>query len=167
MNLELVPRKTDKGRAEIKTRAFGVGHRERSLLIMVDGKTPASILVSKMAFLNKADEILDDLRVGGFIEAMPGATILPVRDATTDRAARPDDTVRTRHYARMFVLDALGRHGSELATRLAACETLAQLMPVLERCRDQIETAAGRRKAEEFWDRLGPVVAMQDGWNPF
>lgn len=65
-------RKTEKGRTEIATRANKLGMRERTLLIMVDDKTPRSVLLSRSAHPGCGD-ILDSLLAQGFIEINPGA----------------------------------------------------------------------------------------------
>jgi hypothetical protein len=155
MDLEHIPRKTDKGYAEVRTRAFHVGARERSILIMVDGKTPARLLLARLAFMNKANDILDELRVGGFIDVEVPAeqTLLavPVTPLT--------DALRTRQFARDFVLETLGAAGDDLVNKLEACLSRERLTLLLVECRDGIEAGAGRHKTQEFWDGLGRVTA--------
>jgi hypothetical protein len=157
MDLDHVPRKTDKGRVEIRTRAFHVGHRERSILIMVDGKTPTRVLLAKLAFIDTADEILDDLYMGGFIDA---ATPVDLPSLVAAAKTTPlNEALRARQFAREFVLDALGERGEKLALKLEACLSREQLMPLLKKCRDHIEVRVGSDKAWEFWNGLGTVVA--------
>ena len=39
--------KTEKGQQEMQSRAHGLGLRQRTLLIMVDGRTPAGEIIDK------------------------------------------------------------------------------------------------------------------------
>ncbi len=160
MNLEYIPRKTDKGRAEVETRAFRVGHRERSVLIMVDGKTPAKVLLAKLAFMKKADAILEELRVGGFIDMGSHENARPPNMFATAIRATPltQDLRARRQYARNFVIEALGPAGDDLAIKLETCDSREALLMLLEKCRAVIESGAGRQRAQEFWSGLGRVA---------
>ena len=71
MGIEGIYRKTEKGRAEIATRANKLGLRERTMLIMVDDKTTRSGLLAKNAH-PASGEILDALLAHGFIEIASG-----------------------------------------------------------------------------------------------
>lgn len=150
MNLEHIPRKTEKGRVEVQTRAFRVGPRERSVLIMIDGKTPAKVLLARLSFMKKADQILDELRSGGFIDA---ASPIDVPHIHADVMAEPlsDGMQSARRVARDFVLKTLGPRGHDLAVKLERCDTRAVLTPLLGRCREAISLAGGEKKAQDFW----------------
>jgi hypothetical protein len=150
MNLEQIPRKTDKGRVEVQTRAFRVGPRERSLLIMVDGKTPAKVLLARLSFMKKADKILDELRNGGFIDATPSVEVINVEiEAPSESLSDTMDSAR--RVARDFVLKTLGPRGHDIAVKLERCQTRDVLMTLLTRCRDVITTAVGPKRAQDFW----------------
>lgn len=159
MDLAHIPKKTDKGRLEVLTRAYQVGPRERSVLIMVDGKTPARLLVAKLAFMKKADEILDELCVGGFIDV--GGTEDRGLEKTTPVAPMTplnEELRARRQFARDFVIEVLGKDGDYLALRLEGCQSRETLLPLLDECRDHIESAAGEQKAQEFWQELGQLA---------
>lgn len=162
MELENILRKTDKGRFEVQTRAYQVGPRERSVLIMVDGKTPARTLLAKLSFMKKADAILDELREGGFIavcskdhairnEVRVPMTFTPLTDEMRAR----------RQFARHFILETFGPGGDYMAMRLDGCQTRESLLPLLEECRTYIEIGAGAQKAQEFWNELGQLAIAQ------
>ena len=150
MNLEHIPRKTEKGRVEVQTRAFRVGTRERSVLIMIDGKTPARVLVARLAFMKKADQILEELRSGGFIDAASPIDV-PHVDAGATQEPLSDGLQCVRRAARDFVLKTLGPRGHDLAVKLERCDSRAILTQLLGRCRDAINIAAGEKKAQDFW----------------
>lgn len=162
MDLAHIPKKTDKGRVEVQTRAYQVGPRERSVLIMVDGKTPARLLVAKLAFMKKADEILDELCVGGFIDiggsedysSHRKTPVAPMTPLTEELRAR-------RQFACDFVRQALGPSADYLALRLQGCQSRETLLPLLEECRDHIEMGAGQQRAQEFWNELGQLAISQ------
>ncbi|MBI4997951.1 MAG: hypothetical protein HZC22_13880 [Rhodocyclales bacterium] len=162
MDLAHIPKKTDKGRVEVQTRAYQVGPRERSVLIMVDGKTPARLLLAKLAFMKKADEILDELCVGGFIDisgsedhaAQRQTPVAPMTPLTEELRAR-------RQFACDFVRLALGPSADYLALRLQGCQSRETLLPLLEECRDYIEMNSGAQTAQAFWNELGQMAISQ------
>jgi len=160
MDLEHIPRKTDKGRAEVQTRAFHVGHRERSVLIMVDGKTPARLLVARLAFMEKANEILGELRDGGFIDFDGPDELPPLGTSATGELLTPltEELLVRRQFARNFILEALGPGGDDLARKLETCQTREALLPLFEECRRFIEACVNRRQAQEFWIGLGETA---------
>ena len=156
MDLEFIPRKTDKGRAEVQTRSFHVGPRERSVLIMVDGKTPARLLVARLAFIEKANEILGELREGGFID-FDGPEELPPLGTSVAAGETPltEALHASRQFARAFIIDALGPGGDDLARKLEACPSREALLPLLKKCRRFLKAYVNRRTAQEFWNGLG------------
>jgi hypothetical protein len=162
MDLAHIPKKTDKGRVEVQTRAYQVGPRERSVLIMVDGKTPARLLVAKLAFMKKADEILDELCVGGFID-ISGTEDFPAQRKTPVAPMTPltEELRARREFARDFVRVALGPSADYMALRLEGCHSRETLLPLFEECRDYIEVGAGEQKAQEFWNELGQLAIAQ------
>jgi hypothetical protein len=166
MNLEEIPRKTDKGRVEVQTRAFHVGPRERSVLIMVDGKTPARVLLARLAFVKKADVILDELCSGGFIDTEVEVQQMDVGIAPTLTLETPlTEALRARRFARDFVLDTLGPFGDDLAMQLESCMSREQLLPLLEKCRDHLQARVSQQKAQEFWEGLD-MISLSSSFSP-
>lgn len=175
MEAEVVLRKTDKGQEEIATRAHHLGARERSLLILVDGKSTVGQLIAKMAHVPNSAEVLDRLLAGGFVEA-PGAAAVPVAapppkpvvaagggGAAASAAAGAGLTDELLpavvRYARRFVLDAMGPDGDALAEQIEACRKASELRPVLDRTREVLRMSVGRRKADEFWAAMEKLLA--------
>lgn len=139
-------RKTAKGEEEIAKRTYRLPARERSVLVMVDGKIPTGDLTKRAAMLGDAAALIGNLLAGGFIEgvgaaveAQPAAAVF---DASHQEAAR---------YAAHFLLDALGPGSDMIGARVEACRDPGELVPLLEKCREAIQVGAGKRKAEEFW----------------
>jgi hypothetical protein len=167
MDPEAIPRKTDKGYTEVKSRAFKVGHRERSVLIMVDGKTPTHLLLARLAFTERAHRILDELHDGGFIDVWRDVELVPVSitddalERLTADASAPqlgEELLALRLYARNFVVQTLGPMGHRVAMKLEDCQSRDILMSLLEECRDRIAVGASRQKAHEFWNGLGSLA---------
>ena len=151
MDAQCILMKTDKGREEVATRCHHLGPRERSLLILVDGRLPAGLLVDKLKYLANAEAMLDQLQQDGFVA--------PVADPTAAGTAAPmapgvppgPPPVNVINFARRFVLDTLGPAGDGLAEQLEHCRSQQELLAALERTREALQLGASRRKAEEFW----------------
>lgn len=154
MNLEVIPKKTSKGRVEVETRAFRVGPRERSVLIMVDGKTPAKVLLAQLSFMKKADKILNELYVGGFIETAEAIELptLPVEGRLSEALQS------ARQIAHDFIARTLGTRGEYLMLKLGTSHSQETLMPLLKRCREAIQAVAGKQKALDFWMEIELAV---------
>lgn len=87
MNSPAVFCKTDKGRQEVKTRSDLIDQRCRSLLLLVDGKTPALELIARVAGLSITREHFQKLidlelvaPVDGRAASLPAAAGVPVAD---------------------------------------------------------------------------------------
>ena len=163
MTKDYIPRKTEKGRAEVLRRTLQVTHRERSVLIMVDGKTPASLLLARLTFMDKANEILDELRDGGFIDFDGPEELPPLGTSATSAPEMPltEEMQQWQRFARAFVVESLGPAGDSLAMKLDACQSREVLLSLLEECRRYIETCVSRKKAQEFWMEI--ELALQYG----
>lgn len=148
MNLDEIPCKTAKGRHEVHTRAYGIGARERSVLIMVDGTRSKRVLLAQLALVQRVDGILDELRSGGFITVGESE---PLSIAVPSPELLPEALHSIRQYARRYVLATLGPRGEHLACKLDEVRSHSKLMQLLEMCRDLIALYAGPQKAQEFW----------------
>ena len=85
MGTEGIYRKTEKGRAEIATRANRLGLRERTMLIMVDDKTTRRELLAKNAHPT-SEGILNSLLADGYIEIVGAGQPAPAEPAGTAAA---------------------------------------------------------------------------------
>ena len=165
MGTEGIYHKTEKGRAEIATRANKLGLRERTMLIMVDDKTTRSGLLAKSAH-PASGEILDALLAQGFIEvdsgaasaaAAPAAAVpaasAPAAAAPTTPAAAPVEVslVSASRYACRTLVTILGPGADDLTALVEKCKSVEDLTARLEKCRDVIQGMGGRKKADEFW----------------
>ncbi|MDP1612277.1 MAG: hypothetical protein Q8M11_14575 [Sulfuritalea sp.] len=155
-------RKTEKGRTEIATRANRLGMRERTLLIMVDDKTTRRELLAKNPHPT-TEGILNSLLADGFIEVTAGtepvaAGAAPaVSAAVAPAAAAPGappvevSQLSASRFACRALVTYLGPSADDLTALIEKAKGLDELTARLEKCRDAIQSIAGKRKADEFW----------------
>jgi hypothetical protein len=162
MGSDGIYRKTEKGRAEVATRANKLGLRERTMLIMVDDKTTRRGLLEKNTHPT-SEGILNELLSGGYIETTPGTGGAPPEmPATADSAPAPPTVPAVEvsfqsasSYACRALVAYLGPNADDLTALVEKCKGLDELNDRLLKCRDVIQSLAGRKKAEEFWFSVG------------
>lgn len=154
-------RKTDKGRAEIETRAFRVPPRLRNALILVDGQRSSDDLCKMI--LQQAEETLAALAADGFIEAIAAAPapVPPARPAavptgTAPTAAAPlpranavNFETRRRDVVRALT-DLVGPVSESLALKMEKARDEAGLRPLLDAARQLVENTRGTATASSF-----------------
>lgn len=167
--MPLIYRKTEKGQAEIETRAYRLPLRLRGALIMVDGRRSDEDLRKLIA--GQPDECLASLLQDGFIEVTPGRTaaaaaavaasvprvpVAPAVDQGPSSSLPP--TVRsfeeTRRIAVRLVNDALGPMAEGIAVKIERSRNNEELRPLLDAARRLIGNARGGRSADEFAARV-------------
>ncbi|MDK9703469.1 MAG: hypothetical protein OEL20_10035 [Sulfuritalea sp.] len=164
MGTEGIYRKTEKGRAEIATRANRLGLRERTMLIMVDDKTTRRELLAKNAHPT-SEGILNSLLADGYIEVVSAAAAVPVAEspaaapaaaAAAPATASPAPSVEVSlvsaaRFACRSLVTVLGPGADDLTALIEKCKTADELRARLEKCRDVVQGMAGKKKADEFW----------------
>ena len=157
-------RKTEKGRTEIATRANKLGMRERTLLIMVDDKTTRADLLSRNPHPGSAD-ILDALLAQGFIEtdqvgapaasapsaAAGAAPAVPAAVPTPGQPPVEVSLISASRFACRSLVTYLGPSADDLTALIEKSSGAAELSTVLEKCRQIIQSLAGKKKADDFW----------------
>ena len=155
-------RKTDKGQAEIATRAHRVVPRLRSALIMVDGKRTDEEL--RKLILPPADEALQALMADGFIEAIavtaerptlrPTGAPAPAAPASAAPAPAPvlvaltPDEVRKR--AVRWINDKLGPYAEIVSLKLERAKNRDELRAALASAETLIQNQLGAARLAEF-----------------
>ncbi len=149
MDLNAVYKKTQKGQEEMAQRTV-LGMRERTLLIMVDGKSSTADLLAKAQHMPDPQGLLNKLIDGGFIaaEAAPAVAAPAAAPSSTQDQVILKNTMR---YAEHFLDEVLGPGADSLAAAIDRCKTLPELRMQLEKTRDVIDGMGKKRKAEEFW----------------
>jgi hypothetical protein len=152
-------RKTEKGRTEIATRANRLGLRERTMLIMVDDKTSRAGLLAKNAHPT-SEGILNNLLADGYIEvaggseSAAGATAAPAAASLAPAVAQPGVEVSmssASRYACRALVTYLGPSADDLTSMIEKAKSVAEMATALDKCRQIIQSLAGKQKAEEFW----------------
>lgn len=129
MNLQAVLKKTGKGLEEIETRRHKLERKLRTLLIVVNGKTTGADLMNQFEQIGDVRPMLEQLLVGGFIEA----------------AAPAVEFKEIRIQLAQALTDALGPAGDPIVMRLEACKSPQEARAFVESQRPMLETAVGPR----------------------
>ncbi|MBL8504176.1 MAG: hypothetical protein JNL78_12110 [Rhodocyclaceae bacterium] len=167
MDLNAVYKKTQKGLEEMAQRTV-LGMRERTLLVMVDGKTAAADLLARAQHMPDPPALLAKLIDGGFIapDAVASAPAAAAAAAAATAAASQSDQIivqQLKHYSEHFLDQVLGPDADMLSEAIDRCKTLPELRARLEKTREAVEGMGKRRKAEEFWLH---VQALLEGKPP-
>lgn len=158
MDLKAVYRKTQKGLEEMAQRTV-LGMRERTLLVMVDGKTSGAELLARAQHMPDPQGLLTRLVEGGFIALEAGApassaaaTPPPAPSPASIPAAPQPSVQEAVRFARHFLHDNLGPDADLLLAPIEKCRTAAELYARMEKTREDVVGFSGKRKAEEFWN---------------
>ena len=147
-NLNSAYAKTDKGREEVEQRRYGLSPRARSVLIVLDGKTPLGRLAERYSanpyFFVEVEALLDQ----GFIAEVAAS---PARGAPkASETATGDPRGQLVELARSL----LGRHAQPVVARIEKCAGGAEeLMACMESCHKLIRLTIDEQKAEHFMQR--------------
>jgi hypothetical protein len=151
MDLKAVYKKTQKGLEEMAHRTV-LGMRERTLLVMVDGKATAADLLAKAQHMPDPPGLLAKLIDGGFIAADTSATAAAATSAQVAAAPQEQRALQElMRYAEHFLDEVLGPEADMLSEAIDKCKTVPELRDKLEKTREVLVGMGKKRKAEEFW----------------
>jgi hypothetical protein len=166
-------RKTDKGRAEIDTRAHRLVPRLRNALILVDGKRSGDDLRGMLGA--QADDTLQALATDGFVEATAtapagasaaapagasaaapaAAPAVAAGPASRPPGARAPSFEVQRREAVRALTDTVGPMVAEmLALRMEKASDAIALHPLLEQAVDLIRNVRGAGSAAAYAERF-------------
>jgi hypothetical protein len=161
-----VYRKTEKGHAEIETRANRLVPRLRSALIVIDGRRSSDEL--HKLILNQPDETLAVLLDQGYIELIAG---LPARASSRHEGGTPTSPgtptmqpgqapsalgvfpLHCRQAAR-FLNEHLGPAAESLAIKIEKAHDWAELRPHLEAATEVLRSGRSAAAAHDFAARF-------------
>lgn len=143
-------RKTEKGIAEIATRANGLTPRLRQALIVVDGQRNEHELRALIS--QDAEGVLATLLAQGFIEAHGTVRGAPPPAEPAARAA--PDWQEQRRKAVRFLNEHLGPTAESLVLKIEKCGSIHELGPHLEVAEGFLRSARGVAVAREFAARF-------------
>jgi hypothetical protein len=173
MDRNAVLAKTAKGLEEVKSRAHGLAHKLRTMLIMVDGVATVGEILAKFGGVPEIGAALDTLARDGFVEVKGlkgGAATAPAATApatASPAAAGPATVPHTRGEAlgalTRFLHDNLGPDADLVTGRLEKAKTQAEFTAAVERCADMLGAMRGAQKAQLFRDRAKAFAAAHLG----
>jgi hypothetical protein len=153
-----VYRKTDKGQAEIETRAHRLVPRLRTALILVDGKRSGDDLAGLIA--NEPAQTLQTLLEQGFIEAFevaPSRSAAPARPPVETPPAEaappagdPKAFERRKREAVRFLTEQVGPMAEAIGIRIEKTSDWTQLLPALQLGQQILTNTRGAGVAGEF-----------------
>ena len=169
-------RKTEKGQAEIATRAYRLAPRLRGALIMVDGKRTDDEL--RKMILPPAEEALHALIGEGFIEAIAvTAERPPLRagapapaPAATGLAAAPPATTpvlttltpdEVRKRAVRWINDKLGPFAEAVSIKLERARSRDELRAALVTAETLVQNQLGAARLAEFQNDVVALLPPQ------
>jgi len=149
-------RKTGSGTDAIATRHPGLAARQRSLLILVDGRRTAGELAMLTAAFGDTEELLQALLSQGFIEAVDQVHAVPSGPAPLASAPAPlvaaaaVPLAKARSLASRRLIDLLGPGASELCVKLEATRTAEEFRGTLRRVEGILREVVGSQRATQF-----------------
>jgi hypothetical protein len=160
MGRETVYRKTASGSEAIAKRSPALGPRERSLLIMIDGRRGSG----ELAALGDLDAMLPALLAHGFIEPVPEQPKeAKGPDSKAPDSVAPSDgdgTLSVSAAQRLAVRrlnDLLGPAAVDMCMRLEKARTAQEYLAALRQVEGSLRQAIGAEAASRFAQEVGAV----------
>lgn len=160
MNKNAIYHKSAKGMEAIATRQHGLGPKQRSMLILIDGKKSFDDLAKLSAMLGDTVQLLQELEDGGFIEAAAGAqaavaappTAAPPVSAPTPLAATAPATslADAKRFAVRKLTDTMGPMAEEICLRIEAARNPAEFLAAVARAEATLRQLRGSGAAAAF-----------------
>lgn len=149
MDRETTYRKTAAGADAIATRSAGLTPRQRSLLILVDGKRSAAELAVLTAASGDSRELLQGLLEGGFIEAV-ARPVAPAVKPAMRAAAEGIPLPQARSLAARRLTDLLGPSATDLCIKLESSRSADEFRAVLQGVEGILREVVGTTRATQF-----------------
>ena len=160
MDQDVIYRKTAPGLEAIATRSPALGPRERSLLIMVDGRRK----VAELNAIGNAGELLPALLAKGFIEPVTpaGAAYDPTQPAPLEgipapKAPQPLSVQAAQRLAVRRLTDLLGPSATDLCLRVEKARTAPELVAALRHVEGTLRQVLGAPAAARFIQEVGRI----------
>lgn len=168
MGRETVYRKTASGSEAIAKRDPALGPRERSLLIMIDGRRGSA----ELGALGNLDTMLPALLALGFIEPVPQEQSQKSREGADSRApdsrapdsiaSVPDSSLTFPAAQRLAVRrlnELLGPGAVDMCMRLEKARTPQEYLSALRQVEASLRQVVGAEAAARFAREVGAVTA--------
>lgn len=155
MDKETIYRKTAAGADAIATRHAALGPRQRSLLILVDGRRNAGELATLVAAGGDAGDLLQGLLAQGFIEPLPAARAAAAPASPEAKPAMP--LAQARSLAVRRLNDMLGPSATDLCLRLEAAHDAHEFLIAVRRIEAALREVVGPQRAAQFLSEVENV----------
>lgn len=163
MDKNTIYQKSAKGLEEMSSRTYKLPARERSVLIMVDGKSTAQEVIDKAKHFGDAEHFFQTLVENGFIEptavpAMPApaasvpsqAPVAPAPAQAPTPAPSEKSLAAAKDFASHYLTRVIGPDADPMSVKIEGCKTPAELVQLVEKYREVVKSFGGSRRAEEF-----------------
>lgn len=153
MEGETIYRKTSRGAEALASRHPSLGPRERSALIMIDGRRPAR----ELAAIGNAAELVSHLLAQGFIAPIsePASTPAVLAPERPQGAALPLAKAQRLAVHRLVAL--LGPGATDLCMRFEKVRSAQEFLSVLRHTEGTLRKALGEQAAARFAQEVGNV----------
>jgi hypothetical protein len=155
MQRNVIYHKSAKGTEAIATRQHGLSPKQRSLLIMIDGKRSFDDLIGLSQLLGDTEQLLGQLLDQGFIE--PGASVAPAPAVSTAPASLAAATgkqsgslIEAQRYAVRRLTDIMGPNAEELCLRIEAARNVHDLQVAVARAEGTLRQFVNSHTAVKF-----------------
>ena len=158
----LVYHKTAKGSEAIATRQHGLTPKQRSMLIMIDGKRGFEELVRISQALGDTEQLFGQLLEQGLIEPVEGATAAPTpapaaaptaasAPAAGVAASAPAITLKeAQRYTVRKLLDILGPNAEDFCLRIEAAKNVHDFQVAVQKAEGMVRQFKGNQRAQDF-----------------
>jgi hypothetical protein len=163
MDVNAIYVKTEKGEEEIRSRAYKLAQRLRTILIMVDGTTTGGGLAQKAKTLGVPDDFMEQLLEGGFVAPRttesqaqsPAATpFVPMG------AEELTNFIAVQKFMNATVSDALGFRGLPMVLKIERASSREELRALVEELTEKLNKALGPLRAKGIVDQLHGLLSQ-------
>lgn len=152
VDLDAVLHKTDKGRAEIETRAHGLSMGVRRVLILVDGRLKAAQIMAKVGITPEVQDAMEQLLREGYV-ATEAADAVPVAGGGMAGASAEKSALIA------LAQSLLGAQAGRVVRKLEDTDDTPQaLAGAVEACRKLIRLVIDEKKAGDFSNQAASIL---------
>lgn len=157
LDKESIYRKTSRGTEALAVRQGGLTPRQRSLLILVDGRRNGKELSTLGAACGDVAELMQALLAEGYVEVSvpapaPAEARKPGAGADTGTGTLTLAQARTQAVRRLT--DMLGPGATDLCLRLEAARSVQEFRATLRRTESTLRQIVGNQRAADFVSEL-------------
>ncbi|HRP75673.1 MAG TPA: hypothetical protein PKZ27_08745 [Rhodocyclaceae bacterium] len=153
--------KTEVGHEEISSRTRRLPARVRTMLIMVDGRRSVGELLNNSPVPAESHAHLETLVEGGFIApvGVVGGGVAPAATTAAVSVAPPPagDLDEAKRVVSRMLMEMIGPEADFFTGRVDDAGSMGELQIEAGKLRKMIDDSFSARKAEQFWEKVGPL----------